>query len=208
MSPHSPTEPARTPRHPGAAERKRQILDAAVESFAERGFFRTRVTDIARRAGVADGTIYLYFRSKDDILIEVFEVRMEELLTELSEAVAARDGAVAKLEAFLELYVSLVERDAALAEVLTIELRQSEKFIREYVNDGFRRLLDLLARIVRDGQKAGEIRNGISPRLAARALFGALDEITLWGVLKRGRFDSARAAREVSTLVIEGLTAA
>ena len=207
MSPHSPTQPERAPRHAGAAERKRQILDAAVESFAERGFYRTRVSDIARRAGVADGTIYLYFRSKDDILFEVFEVRMEEILSELSAAVATRAGPVEKLRVFAELYVSLVERDEALAEVLTIELRQSEKFIREYDNRGFQMLLDLLASIVREGQKAGEIRDGISPRLAARALFGALDEISLWGVLKQGRFDPARAAREVSTLMLEGLAA-
>lgn len=194
-------------RQERAADRRRQILDAAVQAFAQHGFFHTRVSEIARRAGVADGTIYLYFKSKDDILIAVFEERMEQILRELEDAVAHLEGAGARLEGLLRMYLSLVERDPALAEVITVELRQSGTFIREYANPGFKRLMRLFARVLEEGAASGELRADVDPRLAARALFGMLDEISLWGVLRPHPFDPDEVAASLATILLGGLRA-
>ena len=188
-----------------AGDRHRQILDAAVIAFAEKGFYKTRVSEIARHAGVADGTIYLYFKSKDDILIKLFEVRMEEILQGLEKALEHLESPKEKLEGFIRLYVSIVDRDPQLAEVITVELRQSGKFMREYENPAFRKLLRYLSSIIEDGQERGVFRNGLDPRIAARGVFGALDEITLWAVLSQRQISLEQAADTFTNLWLNGL---
>lgn len=188
-----------------ALDRKRHILDAAVLAFAEKGFFNTRIADIARNAGVADGTIYLYFKSKDDILISVFEVCMEETLNDLAKALEHCGTTRKKLETFIELYLSLVEGDPALAEVVTVELRQSSKFIREYDNPQFKKLLRMVRELIEEGQSSGELRSDLQPHLVARALFGALDEVARWGVLSQREFKSNQVSAQLSDLLLGGL---
>ncbi len=186
--------------------RQRQILDAAVAAFAEKGFYKTRVSEIARRAGVADGTIYLYFKSKDDILISLFEVRMEEVLKVIHDALLDCTDAEQRIHEFFRLYMSIIDRDPALAEVITIELRQSDKFIREYENPKFKELLRYLASIIGDGQRQGVFRSEVDPRLTARAIFGALDELTLAGLFAKRPIESSRVARSLSDLFVQGLS--
>jgi TetR/AcrR family fatty acid metabolism transcriptional regulator len=188
-----------------AAGRHRQILDAAVRAFAEKGFFKTRVADIARYAGVAAGTIYLYFKSKDDILISLFEVRMEENLRDLASALESYGAPVEKLKAFVRLYLSMVDRDPLLAEVITVELRQSGKFMRDYENPAFHKLLKFLTSILEEGQSAGSFRVGLHPKIIARAIFGALDEITLWAVLSQRKISLDEAAETLGNLWLDGL---
>src|SRR5438105_8505067 len=122
----------------GAAGGKRErILDAAVRVFAEKGFYGAKVSEIAREAGVADGTIYLYFKSKDDLLISLFEDRMAQINSALREKLATEPNALGKLRRFIEMHLELVETRRELVEVLTVELRQSSKFMREYKNPKF-----------------------------------------------------------------------
>src|ERR1043165_5862397 len=116
-------------------EKRERILAAAERVFARRGFFASRVSEIAKDAGVADGTIYLYFKSKDDLLIALFENRMRQVNDELRAAVdGAPDQPIEQLRAFVRSYLRLVNDEPAAAEVLTIELRQSSKFMKEYDN--------------------------------------------------------------------------
>src|SRR2546430_7033936 len=126
MSGHSSAGPAE-------GGKRSRILDAAVRVFAEKGFYGARVAEIAREAGVADGTIYLYFKSKDDLLISLFEDRMENVNQNLRDAIAAApaDDPIAKLRSAIRLHLVLVEKNQHLAEVLTVELRQSAKFMKE-----------------------------------------------------------------------------
>jgi len=190
-----------------AASRHQQILDAAVKAFAEKGFYKTRVSEIARHAGVADGTIYLYFKSKDDILISLFEERMEDNLRDLAQALEPYESAVEKLKAFFRLYLSMVERDPLLAEVLTVELRQSGKFMRDYENPAFRKLLKFIAGILEQGQRSGDFRAEVDSRIFSRAVFGALDEITLWVVLSQRKISLDQAAETLGSIWLNGLRA-
>src|SRR5690242_20890282 len=119
-------------RHDGA--KRQRILDAAVKIFAEKGFYNAKVSEIARVAGVADGTIYLYFKSKDDLLISLFEDRMEGINANLRAALADCKTAADKLRTVVRLHVELVQENRHMAEVICVELRQSAKFIKEYAN--------------------------------------------------------------------------
>src|ERR1700758_358002 len=127
MTAHSP--PERPDRGDRGGDKRERILLAAERIFARHGFFAARVSEIAKEAGVADGTIYLYFKSKDDLLISLFELRMTQVNEQLREAIANKSP-IDALRAFIRSYLQLVHDEPAAAEVLTIELRQSSKFMK------------------------------------------------------------------------------
>jgi len=176
--------------------------------FASKGFFQSKVSDIAADAGVADGTIYLYFKSKDDLLISLFETQMERVNQELRRAIEGADDAAEKLRAFTRAYMNLVAQNRHAAEVITIELRQSAKFMKDYANPRFAEFLKILAGVVDEGQKQGVLRSDVPPHVAARGLFGLLDELALMWVTSRGdKLDIRKVADWVGTVVLEGLQA-
>jgi TetR/AcrR family fatty acid metabolism transcriptional regulator len=189
-----------------ANDKRERILAAAEQVFAQHGFFNTRVAEIAKVAGVADGTIYLYFKSKDDLLISLFESRMEHVIALLTEAMSQVSGARAKVLAFVRTYLQLVHDQPSVAEVLTIELRQSSKFMKEYANPRFADLLKLVAHAIGEGQAAGELDASVPPQHAARMIFGIIDELALAWLLGRGeKFDIVRAADWVGAMTMRGL---
>lgn len=197
-------------------DKRERILSAAERIFARHGFFAAKVSDVAKEAGVADGTIYLYFKSKDDLLIALFERRMVELTCALQDAIAGKTPRE-QLRAFIRMYLQKVHDEPAAAEVLTIELRQSSKFMKEYENPTFADFLRMLGGIIAAGQAAGHVTSSIPAHVAARMIFGVLDELTLAWVLAKApfgggsagarpkKFDIVRAADWVITLVTTGL---
>jgi TetR/AcrR family fatty acid metabolism transcriptional regulator len=200
-------------KDPGGHEpgKRERILDAAIRVFAAEGFYNAKVSQIAEIAGVADGTIYLYFKSKDDLLIQLFEDRMEQVNGNLRAAIDSESSAVERLKRIVKLHLEMVEKNRAMAEVISVELRQSSKFIREYSNPKFAEFLRTIAGAVVEGQRAGELRSSIDPYIFARALFGALDEIALAWLVKhpgsKASIELPRAADQLGDLFIDGLRA-
>ncbi len=198
----------RGPRGGGAAKRER-ILRAAIKIFSHKGFFNSKVSEIAHAAGVADGTIYLYFKNKDDLLISLFEEKMGEIVADIRGKVAAADGPLSRLKIFIENHMDLLVREAGLIEVIQIELRQSNKFMKEYVPVKFLEYLDVLGGILEAGKSEGMFRPDLNVKTARRAIFGALDEISLAHVLSRKRkYEPAKAAAEIYRIFADGLCAA
>src|ERR1044071_6498999 len=111
-------------------DKPQQIIEAAVRVFARQGYFNSRVSDIAREAGMAAGTIYLYFKTKDDILVTLFREKMAHFVASLGKAIADEPDAVAKLRRLVRLHFEMLEGDPDLAEVVQVELRQGHKFFR------------------------------------------------------------------------------
>jgi TetR/AcrR family transcriptional regulator, fatty acid metabolism regulator protein len=207
MTVHSSAEPA-------AGDKRERILAAAERIFARHGFFAARVSEIAKDAGVADGTIYLYFKSKDDLLISLFENRMKQVNAALTSAIAGLSP-LAQLRAFVRTYLQLIHDEPAAAEVLTIELRQSSKFMKEYDNLQFADFLRTLGGIIAAGQEQGVVDTVIPAHIAARMIFGMLDELSLAWVLGKQpaaagtrpkKFDIVRAADWVVALLTSGLS--
>jgi len=108
----------------GGGKRDR-ILRAAVKIFSRKGFFNSKVSEIARAAEVADGTIYLYFRNKDDLLISLFEEKMGEVVADVRRRIAVGGNALDRLRIFIENHLDLLERESGLVEVLQVELRRA-----------------------------------------------------------------------------------
>jgi TetR/AcrR family fatty acid metabolism transcriptional regulator len=187
-------------------DKRERILDAAVRVLAKKGFHSTRVSEVAKAAGVADGTIYLYFKSKDELLISLFEDRVERLLAFLQADLPRSGNASDKLRRIIELQLGLLEGERDLAEVLTVILRQSTKLMKKYAAPKFNAYLDSIARVVADGQATGELRDDVSPHLVARAMFGALDGIAMtWALGKADRGGLVRASGQLAQIVLRGL---
>lgn len=187
-------------------DKRERILRAAVKVFAKKGFYASRVSEIAKAAGVADGTIYLYFDSKDDVLESLFEDRTERLLTVLRAELAKLTDPPARLRRLIELQLGLLEGQRELAEVITVNLRQSTRLLRQYGSKRFVEYLELMGAVVSEGQRTGHFRDDVSPRVMARALFGALDGVTLTWALGDARAGGLeKAAAQLAELWLRGL---
>ncbi len=192
--------------HSVSGDKGQRILDAAETVFADFGFYHAKVSDIAKQAGVADGTIYLYFKSKDDLLISLFESRMTRVCEAMHAAVSSTDSSSRKLQTFVQTHLEMVNEHPSLAEVLTVELRQSSKFMKEHSNPKFAEYLKILATLIHEGQEAGEFDSSVPAPLAARAIFGMVDELALaWLLGEDQKFDIVRAADWVGSLILRGL---
>jgi TetR/AcrR family fatty acid metabolism transcriptional regulator len=187
-------------------EKYRMILNAAKQVFAREGFYNSKVSEIAREAHVADGTIYLYFKNKDDILISLFEDELTRIIKEVRAELESVPDPRERLVKFCDTHLVMIESDRPLAEVIQVELRQSNKFMREYKNKHFLAYLNIIAEIISDGQLKGLFRRDIKPEIAARVIFGSLDELSTHLIIsKRKRYDVHDIAREVACYFLDGL---
>jgi len=187
------------------ADKRDAILRAAIETFAARGFFNAQVADVARGAGVAAGTVYLYFRGKDDLLISIFERTMKEAIAAGRDSLAARTSPLDRLREIAKLHLERLGRDRALAVVFQVELRQSTKFMERYSSTYLREYLGIIRDVIAEGQAKGAFRKQINPTLAAKVLFGALDEMATNWILSRRKYSLPAESDAVVDLFVGGL---
>ncbi|MCJ7441921.1 MAG: TetR family transcriptional regulator [Thermoanaerobaculaceae bacterium] len=189
-------------------ERKRgAILRAAVEVFSERGYFGARMREVAKRAGVADGTLYLYFEGKEHLLVSLLEEHARAFLKRARQDAAECDDPREKLRRVVERHLASLENDRALARVFQIELRHSRRFLRQVARGQVAAYLQLLQEIIEQGAAGGCFRADVPAEVAARAVFGAVDElITAWVLASRPK-PLAEQSGPLLRLLLEGLEA-
>jgi TetR/AcrR family fatty acid metabolism transcriptional regulator len=189
-------------------DKRQQIIDAAVEVFASRGFHNSRVAEVARAADVADGTIYLYFKSKDDILISIFEEKMGEMIDAARAAIAPYTDPFDKLRAFAIHHMENVELHKDVAKVLQVELRLSNTFMKEYKPRRLQDYMDVVGEVIEEGKRRGLVRRDVNTTIVRRALFGALDEIAMqWMLTPNARYGLRESAEQVASVFAQGLRA-
>ena len=177
---------ARTTSRNGASGKREAILRAATRVFARNGYFNSKVADIARAAGVADGTVYLYFKSKEEILHSIFDRNMAEAIAAGRKLIAKLRDPREKLRRIATLHLERLGADRDLAVVFQVELRGSTKFMQEFSAAGFAQYLGLLRATFEEGQRAGVFRRELNAKVVSKILFGALDEMaTNWIISKR-----------------------
>ncbi|MFD1018966.1 TetR/AcrR family transcriptional regulator [Thalassobacillus hwangdonensis] len=184
----------------------KQIIDAAVEVIAENGYHSSQVSKIAKKAGVADGTIYLYFKNKEDILVSLFQEKMGMFIEKIEQETTSRQSADEKLLRLIEVHFDQLTADHHLAIVTQLELRQSNKDLRQKINAVLKRYLEVIDSIVGEGIDEGIFRKDLDKRLVRQMIFGTLDEtVTNW-VMKDQRYDLVKQAGEVQKLLVSGLS--
>jgi len=189
-------------------EKRHRILRSAIAVFAQKGFYHAKISEIAQQAGVADGTIYLYFKNKDHLLIAIFEDEMERIIDRFTQELAAEPTPPEKLRRFIRLHAELVTSDPDLTHVLQVELRQSSMFMSDYKPQKFQEFLRILEKVVRDGQADGSFRQDFHPGVLKRSVFGALDELALNWILRGRRYDLHASAAALADLFLNGVLVA
>ncbi|MBI3649998.1 MAG: TetR/AcrR family transcriptional regulator [Acidobacteria bacterium] len=182
------------------------ILRAAIKVFAKGGFFYSKVADVAREAGVADGTVYLYFKNKDDILVSIFNHVTEQALTQARTVLAELDDPAEKLRRLVEGHLEMYARDRDLAIVFQVELRSSIKFMEQFSATKVTEYLDLIGGVIEEGQRRGLFRKELKTRIVAKILFGALDEMVTNWVLAHKRYSLISTAEPVIDVFLNGVT--
>jgi TetR/AcrR family fatty acid metabolism transcriptional regulator len=190
------------------AEGKREkILEAAVRVFSAKGFFASRVSDVAAAAGIADGTVYLYFRSKDDILVSLFDELMSEHLAAARKELEGVEEVRARLKIMADHHLGMLGKSPELAVVFQVELRQSTKFMELFTASWLMAYFDLIEETIERGQRAGTIRKDLPRKLAAHAFFGSLDALVTSWVLSRNAFDLSEMGGALVELFLTGAAA-
>src|SRR5689334_404420 len=188
----------------GTSKRER-ILRAAVDVFAEFGYFNAKVAQIAKAAGVADGTIYLYFSGKEELLITIFREHTRSYLEALELRMTGITAAEDRLRTAVRHHLETLGRDRALAVVSQVELRHSLKFLSLFSQQEVADYLNVIRKIVEHGQESGAFRRNVHPQLAAKAIFGVIDEMVTSWMLSEKDYDLAAQSEQVADLILTGL---
>ena len=188
-------------------DKREAILRSAVKVFARKGFFNSKVADIAGDAGIADGTVYLYFKSKDEILHSIFDQAMEIFIAEGQREIADLTNPEDRLRRIAELHLERLGADRDLAIVFQVELRGSIKFMQEFSAAGFADYLDIIKKTIDDGQRSGAFRTDVKPIVAAKILYGALDEMVTNWILSKKEYDLSPMAEQVLKTFLGGMAA-
>jgi TetR/AcrR family transcriptional regulator, fatty acid metabolism regulator protein len=190
----------------GRAEKARAILRAAAKVFAQSGYFNAKVSDVAREAGVADGTVYLYFKNKDDLLSSIFSTAMEEFLSraraELAEVLDPRE----RLRRFAHLHLTLLEQERDMAVVFQVELRQSTKFMEQFSTTYLADYFKVIREIIEDGQRRGLFRAQLNPQVVTKVIFGALDEMATNWILSHNQYKLTAMVEPVLDILLNGVS--
>jgi TetR/AcrR family transcriptional regulator, fatty acid metabolism regulator protein len=204
QTPTAPPPTTESDAFRGTSKRER-ILRAAVDVFAEHGYFNAKVAQIAKAAGVADGTIYLYFDGKEDVLMTIFREHTRSYLRTLEQDMANINRAEDRLRVAVRHHLQTLGRDRALAVVSQVELRHSLKFLSLFSQQEVRDYLNVIRKIVEHGQEEGAFRRNVHPQLAAKAIFGVLDEMVTSWMLSEKDYDLAAQSEQVADLILTGL---
>ena len=186
-------------------DKREAIMRAAISVFTHNGYFNSKVADIAREAGVADGTVYLYFKNKEDILHSIFDRSVEEALDAARKQIERITDPREKLRRIAALHLERLGADRDLAVVFQVELRGSTKFMEEFSAAGFAAYLSLIRSTFEEGQRAGVFRSDLNANVVAKILFGALDEMATNWILSKRRYKLAPMADEVLDIFLNGV---
>jgi TetR/AcrR family fatty acid metabolism transcriptional regulator len=198
---------ARKSSRNGASGKRESILRAATRVFARNGYFNSKVADIAREADVADGTVYLYFKSKEEILHSIFDQNMAEAITAGRVLIEKLSDPREKLRRIAMLHLERLGADPDLAVVFQVELRGSTKFMREFSAAGFAEYLGLLRQTFEAGQRSGVFRKELKAKLVSKILFGALDEMATNWIISKRNYKLEPMAEVVMDVFLNGVSA-
>lgn len=187
------------------ADKHEAILRAAIKVFASKGYFNSKVADIAGKAKIADGTVYLYFKSKEDILHSIFDRMMSEFISEGKKEIAEIKQADKKIRRIAELHLEKLGADRNLAIVFQVQLRGSIKFMREFSAAGFAEYLDIIKSAFEEGQNQSVFRKDLNATVCSKVLFGALDEMVTNWILSDKKYELAPLANEVLKVFFGGV---
>jgi TetR/AcrR family fatty acid metabolism transcriptional regulator len=189
-----------------AGDKREAILRAAIQVFARNGYFNSKVADVARAAGIADGTVYLYFKSKEEILHSIFHRSVAEAIAEARRTLTDIKDPREKLRRIAETHLERLGADRDLAIVFQVELRSSTKFMEAFSATELAEYLKLIREVFEEGQRMGVFRRDLNAKVVAKILFGALDEMATNWILSKRRYKLQPLAEPVLDIFLNGVS--
>ena len=186
-------------------DKREAILKSAIKVFASKGYFNSKVADIAGKAKIADGTVYLYFNSKEEILHSIFDRAMGEFIGDGKKQLESIHEPDKKLRRIAELHLEKMSTDRNLAIVFQVQLRGSIKFMREFSSAGFAEYLELIRKTFEEGQREKLFRKDLNPVVCSKIFFGALDEMVTNWILSKKKYELPPLADEVMKVFLGGV---
>ena len=187
------------------SDKYNKILTAAIKVFAEQGFHQSTIAQIAKAAGVADGTIYLYFKNKDDILVHFYSQKAKQVFHRFRESVNDAGTAIEKLKNLIRTHLQEFQNDPDMAIAYQLEIRQQRVFTREHIKEMSKMYRDIITEIVELGQEEGTIRRNLYMGLVKRMVNGAVDEVINAWIQTGGKYDLVSMAEPLVDLFVRGL---
>jgi TetR/AcrR family fatty acid metabolism transcriptional regulator len=187
-------------------EKYEAIIDAAVKVIATHGYHNAKVSQIAKQAGVADGTIYLYFKNKDDVLISMFNEKISRFVEDVRSRLALAESPQDKLRELVYLHFAFLADDKDMAIVTQIELRQSDRVSRIEIGKVVKTYLDIIDDLIEEGIKMGTFRQGMDVRLARKMIFGTLDEMATSWVMRDMKYDITALSDSIFEMFLKGIS--
>jgi len=197
---------SKVPAEPRKREKYMAIIDAALEAFAEYGYHNCQVAKIARQAGIADGTIYLYFANKEDVLVSVYREKMSEFITQLKVLLQSHTSALEKLSVLVNFHLNHLGKNPSLANFIQIQLRQSDASIRSGIAEPLKQYYQLIETLVEEGKQQGIFNPQIKTKLAREVIFGSMDEVVSCWVFSSKKYSLSKNVDDVLTILKSGLT--
>jgi len=182
-----------------------RILDAAVKVFAEQGFHQSTISQIARDAGVADGTIYLYFKNKDDILVQFFNYKTKQVFDSFRKEVDKADNSLDKLSNLIRRHLEEFQNDRSMAVLYQAETHQNSRLVEEQIKEMSKLYLDIVSEIVERGQDEGSVRKDLYVGLVKRFILGGVDEVINTWLHSGGKYDLVSMADPLVDLFVRGI---
>jgi len=195
-----------------AADRPREILDAALTVFVEKGFAATKLDDVAVAAGISKGLLYRYFDNKAELFKEVIRQTLVTTIRDVGDRARASDSAVAALDMFLEQMITIAN-DARRSAIPKLVISESGSFpelavfyLAEVIGPGLQQLAGLVGR----GVESGEFRK-VDSELAAKSIIAPLLLSVIWrhtfARYDSKRFDPDALIRQHRDILLHGLAA-
>jgi len=187
------------------SDKYHRILDSAVKIFADQGFHTSTISQIAREAGVADGTIYLYFKNKQDILFQFFNYKTKQVFDAFQQEVDQKSQAIDKLKCLIRCHFEKFQQDRNMALVYRAETRQCNQLMEDQIKEMTKMYLDILSSIIEQGQEEGTMRHDLFMGLVKRFILGAVEEVINVWVISGGNYDLTSQADPLVDLFLNGI---
>ena len=181
------------------------ILEAAVKVFARQGFYQSTIAQIAREAGVADGTIYLYFKNKDDILVNFFQYKTKQVFERFRAEVNQAESSLDKLRNLIRRHLAEFQRDRDMAILYQVGTHQIDRLAEDQIREMSKMYQDLISEIVEAGQQEGSIRKDLYVGLVKRFILGGVDEVINTWLHSEREYDLVSMADPLVELFVRGI---
>ncbi len=185
--------------------KRQQIIQAAAEVFGTRSFQNAAISEIAQKASVAEGTLYQYFKNKEDLFFSIPAQKTEEFCEEFNLHLEGIYDGLNKIRKLIWYYLYFFKMNPAYARILMLEMRVSKSFIKSGTYDRIKAFTDRVLEIIEEGQAEGSIRSGVDPYLIRELILGVLEHrVTRW-LLKEEKYDLTGHYNEVCDVILRGI---